>query len=86
LATFSRRSLAAAPNGEVMAAVGMVGRFNQFLREVRAELEQVSWPTRQELIDSTRIILVTTALLAVFIGVCDWVLSQLMVWLWRVAG
>jgi len=69
-----------------MAAVGMVGRFNQFLREVRAELEQVSWPTRQELIDSTRIILVTTALLAVFIGVCDWVLSQLMVWLWRVAG
>ncbi|MBI4355751.1 MAG: preprotein translocase subunit SecE [Candidatus Omnitrophica bacterium] len=64
----------------------MVGRFNQFLRDVRAEMEQVSWPTRQELIDSTRVILVVTALLAVFIGVCDWGLSQAMVWLWRVAG
>ncbi len=69
-----------------MAAVGAVGRFNQFLRDVRAEMDQVSWPTRQELIDSTRVILVVTAFLAVFIGLCDWVLSQVMMWLWRVAG
>ena len=69
-----------------MAAVGALGRFNQFVRDVRTEMEQVSWPTRQELIDSTRVIMVVTAFLAVFIGICDWVLSQVMVWLWRVAG
>ena len=49
----------------------------QFIKEARVELKKVSWPTRKELIDSTKVVLITSFLLASFIGVIDLILSQL---------
>ena len=50
----------------------------QFLKEVRAELGKVSWSTRQELIGATSVVIVTTFLMAVFIGVVDLALSKVL--------
>ena len=47
-----------------------------FLREVRQELGKVAWSTRQELIGSTVVVIGTTLILAVFIGIIDLVLSR----------
>ena len=55
----------------------MIGRMNQFIRETQQELKKVSWPTREELIGSTGVVIVTTFILAVFIGVIDFFLSIL---------
>ena len=60
-----------------------VVRLRQFVQEVRMELTKVSWPTRQQLLDSTRLVLIMTALLAVFLGVWDLLASQLIRWLLR---
>jgi preprotein translocase subunit SecE len=49
-----------------------------FLREVRAELGKVAWSTRQELMSSTLVVIVVTAILGVFIGVLDIFLSKLL--------
>ena len=49
----------------------------QFIKEARVELKKVNWPTRKELIDSTKVVLITSFLLAAFIGVIDLFLSQL---------
>ena len=49
----------------------------QFFRETRQELNKVSWPAREELLGSTAVVLVTTFLMAVFIGVVDFFLSIL---------
>jgi len=49
----------------------------QFIKEARIELKKVNWPTRKELIDSTKVVLITSALLAAFIGGIDFLLSQL---------
>ena len=46
-----------------------------FLNEVKLEMSKVSWSTRDELIGSTVVVLVSLAILSVFIGVCDLVLS-----------
>ena len=54
-----------------------MGRVRQFMMEVRGEMSKVSWPTRRQLLDSTRLVLVMTALLAVFLGVWDLFASQL---------
>ncbi len=48
-----------------------------FIREARVELKKVNWPSRKELIDSTKVVLLTSFLLAAFIGVVDFILSQL---------
>jgi len=49
----------------------------KFVGEVKAELKKVSWSTRRELISSTTVVIVSVAILAVFIGLCDLVWSNL---------
>lgn len=53
-----------------------VARFGTFLMKVREELKQVSWPTREELVGSALVVFVGVVLLASYISVCDFVLSQ----------
>jgi preprotein translocase subunit SecE len=48
----------------------------KFVSQVKLEMKKVSWPTKQELISSTIVVLASTAFLAVFIGICDLVLSR----------
>ena len=55
---------------------GVVTRFMDFLREVRAEIQKVTWPTREELRKATIVILIFVGLLGVLIGLLD-VLLQL---------
>ena len=54
----------------------ILGRFGLFLREVREELKQVSWPSRDELVGSALVVFVGVVLMASFIGVCDFLLSK----------
>ena len=56
----------------------MILKAKQFIQEVIIELKKVSWTSRQELIDSTWIVLLTTALLGVLIGLMDFALSKLL--------
>lgn len=43
----------------------------QFIREVIAELKKVSWPTRQETVKLTIVVIVLSILVGAFIGVLD---------------
>ena len=54
-----------------------------YYREIVTELGKVSWPTREQLRASTIVVLVVTAIFAVFIGSFDWVLSQVVQWFLR---
>jgi len=51
-----------------MAAMEQV---REYMKDVRAELTKVSWPTREELRDSTVVVIVTVLLVAAFIGLVD---------------
>lgn len=50
-------------------------QFREFLKDVRLEAAKVSWPTRDELRDSTVVVLTTVLLVAAFIGVVDRLLT-----------
>ncbi len=54
----------------------LFSRVSSFTLDVSKELKQVSWPTRDELIGSALVVFVGVLLLASFIGVCDFILSQ----------
>lgn len=55
----------------------MAGGPGNFIQEVRQELKKVTWPAREELVDATAVVIFTTFLMAVFIGVVDFFLSLL---------
>ena len=56
----------------------MYERVVVFLREVRAELVKVNWPSQQELVGSTSVVIVLSIVLAIFIGLVDFLLSGLL--------
>jgi preprotein translocase subunit SecE len=58
---------------------GFVHRMVTFLVAVREELRKVTWPTRQELIKATRMIIVLSILLGLTIGLMDWLLQLILV-------
>jgi preprotein translocase subunit SecE len=54
----------------------MIAKVQNFIGEVIAEMKKVSWVTRQELWDSTLVVLASSLLLGVFVGLIDFVLSK----------
>jgi preprotein translocase subunit SecE len=58
---------------------GWVGRTRTFLLGVREEMRKVTWPTRDELIKATRMIVVLSIVLGVVIGLMDWLLQLIFV-------
>lgn len=52
-----------------------MAKFKGFFKDVKLEMGKVSWPNKDELIGSTVIVLVSLALLSIFIGICDTGLS-----------
>ena len=54
-----------------------LGKVTQFLREVRVELGKVTWPSRDELIGSTVIVIVLSVIMSIYIGFLDFLLSSL---------
>ena len=55
--------------------IAMGNKFVGFFNDVKLEMGKVSWSTRDELISSTIVVIVSLAILSIFIGVCDVVLS-----------
>jgi len=53
-------------------------KIQNFFIEVRAEMQKVSWSTREELIGSTGVVLMTMFLLSAFIGIADFFMSHLL--------
>ena len=53
----------------------MLVRFSQYLKETAMEMKRVSWPGVNELRESTVVVLVTVAVITVFLFAVDKVLD-----------
>ncbi len=49
-----------------------------FLRETRDELKKVVWPTRQEVIRLTFVVIVVSLLVGIFLGGLDFIFTSLL--------
>ena len=48
----------------------------QYLRETWFELKKVSWPTRQEALNLTVMVVLVTTFLAIVLSLMDWVITE----------
>ncbi|MCB0001495.1 MAG: preprotein translocase subunit SecE [Anaerolineae bacterium] len=53
-------------------------RLTRYLRESRAEMRKVTWPTREEAINLTSIVLIVTFLMSLFLWGLDVVFDSIM--------
>ncbi|QTA78830.1 Protein translocase subunit [Desulfonema limicola] len=56
---------------------GYIEKTLQYLREVKAELKKVTWPSRQQTAGSTVVVIVIVMIISVFLGIADMSLSGL---------
>lgn len=67
---------------EPQVAVPGPGRLEvarEFLLDTRAEMDKVTWPTREELIAQTKAVVIAALALGVFIGLLDVILQKLLI-------
>ena len=55
---------------------GRLRRMTRFLREVRAELKKVAWPSRQEVFTYTVVVLVSVTFVTLFTFALDYVFGK----------
>jgi preprotein translocase subunit SecE len=54
-----------------------LNKAKQFFGDSKQELKKVTWPTKQQTMTSTWVVIAVTVILAVFLGLVDLVLSKL---------
>lgn len=59
--------------------VGWLQRTGTFLVAANAELKKITWPTREELVETTKRITLLAVAIGVLIGLMDWVLQKILV-------
>ena len=60
-------------------APGALARSADFLRQTRVEMRKVTWPSKDELVKASRMIVLLSLILGVTIGLLDVVLQKLLV-------
>ena len=43
----------------------------QFLRESKAQLKKVVWPSREDVVSSVQVVIISTVLIAIVLGLLD---------------
>jgi preprotein translocase subunit SecE len=70
----ARQALRAVP---VRQGPAVIERIRRYLREVRVELARVDWPSRQELIAMTVVVVIVLLAMALYLGAWDLLFSWL---------
>ncbi|HCK68634.1 MAG TPA: preprotein translocase subunit SecE [Nitrospina sp.] len=55
----------------------MITKALEFLTEVKAEVNKVTWPSRREALGGTAVVVVVVLLMATFLGIIDAILSKI---------
>ncbi|UCF04368.1 MAG: preprotein translocase subunit SecE [bacterium] len=53
----------------------MIEKIRNFFSETKIEMRKVTWPTREELKGSTKIVIIATFVVTIFIGMIDQILT-----------
>ena len=63
---------------EVQTKTSLIGRVREYLRDTRVELRKVVWPTREETINLSTVVLVVTLVMTLILGGLDSFFSAVM--------
>jgi len=55
----------------------MFGKIKNFFKEVKIELKKVVFPGKDEVIGSTKVVIVITVIIAAFLGIIDLLLTKI---------
>ena len=70
-----------------MASItGTFSRMRSFLTETRSEMKKVTFPSREEVVGTTIVVLVASVIFATYLWLADLVILQVFEWIYQVIG
>ena len=55
---------------------GTVHDTREFLHDVRVEMKQVTWPSREDVVSTTGVVIATVFFFGVFLAIVDWLVQM----------
>ena len=53
-----------------------MSKVGQFLRESKAELKMVVWPSRDDVVSSVKVVIISTIIVAIVLGLLDFAFTE----------
>ncbi|MCR5731544.1 MAG: preprotein translocase subunit SecE [Sphaerochaetaceae bacterium] len=53
-----------------------MNKFVKYIKECALEMKKVSWPSRQMVLSSTKVVIITTIVFAIVLGLVDFLLLK----------
>ena len=65
---------------------GTVKDTREFLHDVRVEMKQVTWPSREDVVSTTGVVIATVFFFGVFLAVVDWLVQMGVMRVYKIFG
>jgi preprotein translocase subunit SecE len=65
---------------------GTIANSREFLHDVRVEMKQVTWPSREDVVSTTGVVVATVFFFGVFLTVVDWLVQKGVTYILKVFG
>ncbi len=75
---------AAAGIGERIS--GTVTDTREFLHDVRVEMKQVTWPSKDDVVATTTVVIATVFFFGLFLAVVDWLVQRGVAYVFKIFG
>ena len=63
-----------------------INRMRTFVTETRSEMKKVTFPSRDEVVGTTIVVLIASVIFAIYLWLADIVILQLFEWIYGVIG
>ena len=80
-------------HGIAGAASGIGGKVSstvrdtrEFLHDVRVEMKQVTWPSREDVVSTTGVVIATVFFFGVFLAIVDWLVQMGLARVFKIFG
>jgi len=65
---------------------GTVTDTREFLHDVRVEMKQVTWPSKDDVISTTTVVIATVFFFGVFLAAVDWLVQRGVAYVFKIFG
>jgi preprotein translocase subunit SecE len=65
---------------------GTISDTREFLHDVRVEMKQVTWPTREDVVSTTTVVIITVFFFGVFLATMDWLANAGVSYIFKIFG
>jgi len=69
-------AITGAASGIAEKVSGTVTNTQEFLHDVRVEMKQVTWPSREDVTSTTGVVIATVAFFGAFLAIIDWLVQR----------